>query len=395
MKKYFYIVLGIIFFSTLYYFQKENIIQILLAAILIVKAKFIPSIMKFFSASKVKTLMFLKTLTFVKVSLIGAKRFIIDNVLSKWIQEHIIKPISDPVKGYWIFFKKQPFKEKIKKLLIGIVPISVLMFLLSSYGLIEGTLLYAEIKAIVIGFFKLLWIFAGKALSFLSSSWISSIIEVLALSWVFDKIAKIPFIGRFLTEVGQYLGCLFRSIYRKISYIWNKYILKHVNKKVLNKVKTGVKKSSEKMSKKLTKMKEKNEIYLIKEIMKDIPFYFNQIFEEPLKTREEKIEYFKQLNKITNDNVFVIGFYDNGRVWKDKVNTVLVLESFASLNNSEGNNEGRIRKEHFWLVNLTDNNFKLNLKGKTYIVKPNKMRLLKLEKGNIHYPKHSFKFIKI
>lgn len=395
-KKILFFFLVSVSFGGMFYFFGDGLIPILMSSFIIIKTKALLVMGKVYGSSKKKFFLFLKTLTMTKAITLGIKRFFIDNVFSKWLEKNIIRPVKTPVFGYVNIFKKLSMKEKVKRMLMVFLPISIVTGIMFLFGFMEGALLYAELKAFVIGFFKLLWIFGAKVFSFLTSGWFASIIEIFALSWLLSKIEKIPFIGKKIVAFSEYIGKKLRYITINIKIFYRKFFERHLEKHISKKVRNKFKNYGERINTSLSNFKVNNELFLIKSLLNKKMNYFNPLFNKGqiYNTVDEKIEALKFLNKKTNDSLDVRAFYNIDTIWDKKINSVLIFESFASKNNDSGNNTGRILKEHFWLLNLTDEVFVLEIKNKEYFIKPGKIKLMKND--IIEHPFHSkFKLVKI
>ena len=306
----------------------------------------------FLSASKGKIFLFIKNLTFVKGVSLGVKRFILDNVVSKWISKNFTAHITEPI-GEWIaYYKKLNLKTKIKKSLLLVIPASVVGVGMYFGGMLQSFALYAQLKVLVIGFFKFLWVAASKLIfgliSFISGTWLAPIVEILALSWLLSWIEKIPVIGpiisKFFSNIGDSLGFVFS----KISAIFYKYIGRHFSS---NLSKVGVKFGGY-LHNKINYTKVKNELEIFdsfqkKYLLKDIQKYFNGPYK-----REHKKIFYKNVNKHTNDHVDIKAYIemdDSMHYIKD----FFILEGLASCDET-GSNHERLNKKSFWAMNLNE-----------------------------------------
>jgi len=306
----------------------------------------------FLSASKGKIFLFVKNLTFVKGSSLAIKRFIIDNVISKWISKNFTVHISEPIKEWINYFKKLNFKTKIKKSLLLIIPTSIIGAIMYFGGMLQSFALYAQLKVLVIGFFKFLWLAASKiifgAINLISGTWLAPIVEILALSWLLSWIERIPLIGplisKFFSNIGDTLGLVFS----KISAIFYKYIGRHFS---LNLTKIGIK-VGDYLNDKINYTKVKNEIEIFdnfqkKYLLKDIQKYFNGPYK-----REYKKDFYRNVNKHTNDHVDIKAYIE----MDSSINYIkdfFILEGLASCNET-GSKHKRINKNSFWAMNLND-----------------------------------------
>lgn len=387
---------SVIMLSGLFYFFGDTMIPILIASFMIIKTKALLITTKLYASSKKKMFMFLKTLTMTKALTLGVKRFFIDNVFSKWLAKNIIDPIKNPIIGYLTIYRKLSMKEKMRRLLIIFLPVSIVTGLMFAFGMLEGAFLYAEIKTVVIGFFKLLWVFGAKILAFFTTGWFATILEIFALSWILSKVEKIPYIGEKIVAFSDFIGKKFRYIFVNIKIYYRKYFEIYLERHISKKVRTRFYKYGERFTKSLNNFKTNNELFLIKVLLSKEAKYFSPIFKKKkvYRTVDEKIEAMRLLNKKTNDSLDVRGFYNTDNVWDGEINSVLIFESFASMNDHNGNTSGKILKEHFWVLNLTEKIFSLEVNEKEYDIKPGKIKLMK--SNVIKHPLHSkFELIEI
>ena len=184
------------------------------------------SIVSFLLASKLKIIAFIKSLTLLQAITLTIKRFLIDNLLSKWLNRYIFKYFKRPFVEMYGYYKKKSFKAKIRGVLLFVLPTIVVVWIMFATNLFSSFAFYVELKMLVIGFFKALWLVLAKVFSFipylfnfLSNSWLAPIIEVFALSWLLDLIERyfgknnpitrfFNYISRKLTDFLNYIGLL-------------------------------------------------------------------------------------------------------------------------------------------------------------------------------------------
>lgn len=306
----------------------------------------------FVSASKSKIFIFIKNLTFMKGISLAIKRFILDNVVSKWIERNFTQHISEPIRNWFSYYKSLNYKTKIKKSLTLILPASVITFFMYFGGYLESLALYAQLKILIIGFFKFLWVVLAKLITtivgFVSGTWLSPIVEILALSWLLSLIEKIPFIGppisRFFQNIGDNLGLVFS----KLSALFYKYIGRHFS----NRLSVFGQGFGNYLTNFVNKAKVKNEIAIFnkfkkKYLLKDIQKYFKGNY-----NRKNKVEFYKNVNEITNDHIDIKAFIElNGSF--DNIQDFFILEGLAS-SNKTGSSDKRISKDSFWIMNLNE-----------------------------------------
>jgi hypothetical protein len=379
----------IITIFSIWKYQNEILI-FLLPIVILIKNKFylfistiIGKSIYFFSISKTKLIIYLKTLTLYKTIILTGKRFIIDNYFSKWVNNNFVEPIKEPLINYLKFFLKLGLKNKIKRILYFILPLGIIVFIAQLTGILENILLLAELKAIVIGFFKLLWIFIAKIgiyfstfiLTILKNTWLVSIIEIFALSWLIGKVEKIPFIGKYIIKFFSYIFNLFDIITETITKLYNKYIYGHISLKFKDKMEN----IGNKLHDFLENTKHDNELFILNHFK--LNYVTNKRFKEYYKDVNfskiyNKNEIYRLINKKTKDNVD-IKYYFNVNV-NNIEEDILIIESVASCNIS-GNNKGKITKNSFWVLNLSNETIEIKSKNeKNFLNRTLKSGKLKL-----------------
>jgi hypothetical protein len=259
-----------------------------------------------------------------------------------------------------------------------IVSLSYVPFIIK---IISTPLFFAEIKALVIGFFKIIWFLSGKVISyivlFFQNSWLAPIVEIFALSWILSKLEKIPFIGIYLRKFFDYLSLGFDKFFSVFIRFYDKYIYAKFSRKVKEKMI----KLANWFDKSLEETKYKNEVFLFKKFIeiylkKDrVHEYFNSIKGENF---SDKKDLFSFINKKTNDSIDIVAFFDCSPVVNDQIKDVLILEGMASESN-KGSSSKVIKKDSFWVLNLTDEEIIIDSKkGYFFIrsIKPGKIKLI-------------------
>jgi len=180
----------------------EFLVALFLKALILVKLK-LPLLLSGLLLSLKK---FVLGLTFVKVFLLGIKRFLIDHVISKNLQEHFFVHLKAPLKHWWQHFD-------VRKKLFFFIPASVIsVFALYLTGLSQ-LLNFLGIKTLVISFFKGLWVVAAKVFyfftSYIWSSWFAPILEVLVFSWLLTLAEKVPVLKTITEKVYAFISMLF------------------------------------------------------------------------------------------------------------------------------------------------------------------------------------------
>jgi len=201
-------------------------IAVLYGYMIAVALVFKSTIVSFLLASKLKIIAYIKSLTILQLITLTIKRFLIDNLLSQWLNKYIFKYFKRPFVELWGYYKKKSLKSKIKNIIFFILPTAAVVWIMFATNLFSSFAFYVELKMIVIGFFKALWLVLAKIfafipaiINFLSNSWLAPILEVFALSWLLDLLERhfgknnpitrfFNYISDRLTAFLNYLGIL-------------------------------------------------------------------------------------------------------------------------------------------------------------------------------------------
>ena len=347
---------------------------------MVILKKGLSSFWVFLTNSKVSILLYLKAMTTVKLITLTVKRFLIDNILSKWLQKNVIDILKPSFSYGWSYYRNLNFKTKLKKLLYFLVPTGAAVTLLQFAGMLDNVLIFAELKTLVIGFFKVLWIVLGKVFvpifSFLTNSWITPILEIFALSWLLTFIEKRvpvvgPFIAKTLQKVVDLTILLFSSITDKIDTWFGGKINKHIR--------VYTRKFNRKMRKWINDNKVKHELEIVSGFIKNLKQYgICKYFgmQDYSDIKADKYLY-ETINTKTNDHLDIKAY------WGDTVcNEVLILEGLATCNvNGIFNKNKRLKLEDFWVVNNTDQNLHLTDNRHTFtkLIPAHSIRLVKMK----------------
>ncbi len=374
---------------------QERWLDYLLALLIAVKTKAVVSLSylfskagAFLSVSKKKFVLYVKTMTAVKALSVGVKRFFIDNYVSKWIERNLIAPVKGPLVRYARYYAALNPAQKVKKALLFFVPAGLLAYGASAAGVLEHLVFYAEIKAVVIAFFKLLWLFGGKVLgvvyTLFFSSWIAPLLQIFALSYLLEKLEKIPVIGRPVRALFEMLDRFFSALFSRLGRYWRRYVERYVS--------VGARRRMRRfgrwMELRLEQLRHRNELFLMQGFMKAFlakggtADYFASALEkyakkhpdEPIDTAARKRDFLDFVNRHTRDNIDIVGFFSFAPY--PPVRDVLLIESFAS-GNREGNSRYGIRADSFWVLNLGEKPVILrDDAGLRRPVKPGKLKLV-------------------
>lgn len=367
--------------------------EVLFGYMLAVAIIFKASIISLWLTSKVKLIAFLKSLTLFQAILLAIKRWFLDNIFAKWLKKYVIKHFIEPIESLIGYYKNISLKAKIKNFLLIFLPISIAIWILYITDTLSSLAIYAEIKLIIIGFFKSLWLLLGKIFSiiptifsYLGSSWFSPILEVFALSFIIDflekKLGKDNFISRFF----NYINIKLDNFLNYIGLINEKHIDRFF--------KTKVEKPSKKLATFFTKLIDNKKIATerlyfdnLKNIIlnKHINAYYS--FKNMHKIKDKK-ELYSLINKKTDDNIDIIGFVSRDKFGNlvnedfnnDFYHDIFILKGVASHPKFGVKKELKdgIDYSDFWILNTSKYPVEINAKGiKRVKLKGNDLELIK------------------
>jgi len=385
--------------------------NILIGYIIAIALIFKSSILSFWLVSKLKLISFLKSLTLFQAILLATKRWFLDNIFSKWLNNYIFRHLKEPFIDMLNYYKRVPFKKKINHLLTIIFPLAIVSWLIYLTDSIYNLAIFVELKVIVIGFFKAVWLIFAKIFDYipvifgyLSNSWLSPIIEVFALSWLIDFFEKI--FGK-NNPISNFFNLVGNSLNRFLEYIGllkDKHLEPIINNKIIKKSKSVGKIIYD---------------YIKNKKITDEFFYFDNFKNIILKGHINAYYSFKGMEKIfdkqklytiinqkTNDNIDIIAFVSrNGRgelieesFKNDFYHDIFLLKGVAS-NVEYGVKEDlkdKIDYTDFWILNtssypVTIKSINKNFKKQTIL--GNDMQLIKT-KEHINFKDIVFEFNK-
>ena len=371
--------------------------NILFGYIVAVAILFKSSILSFWLTSKIKLITFLKSLTLVQALFLAIKRWFLDNIFAKWLQKYIVKHFKEPINGLINYYRNISFKAKFKNFLVVFLPLSLVIWLLFITDTLGSLAIYAEIKFIVIGFFKSLWLIVGKIfsivptiISYLSSSWISPILEVFALSFLIDFLEKKLGKDNFITKFFNYLSNKIDDFLKFIGLLNDK----HIDRFFKSKVEKPSKSIANYFSNIVDNKKISTErVYFdnLKNIIlnKHINTYYS--FKDMEKIKDKK-KLYSLINKYTNDNIDIIGYVSRDKDGNlvdesfdnDFYHDIFILKGVASHSKFGVTKELKdgIDYSDFWVLNTSKYPVEVNAKGiKRVKLKGNDLELIKARKN--------------
>ena len=358
----------------------------MLAVVLIFKS----SILSLWLVSKLKILHFLKGLTLFQALLLGMKRWLIDNIVSQWLDKHIISHFKKPFQELFQYYKAISFKTKIKNFIVIVLPLGIGIWVMYITDLLTHIALFVELKIIVIGFFKALWLILSKIFLWLTSSWFAPILEVFALSYLLTLLEKILGKHNPISRFFNYIGNKLNDFLAFIGVLNDKHI-----EPILNK---NISKRSESFGYRISQMIRNKKIrdeYLYFDNFQNIILkgHINAYHSfKGMKNMKDKKELYSLINKETADNIDILAYLsrnEKGDLLEEKViddyyHDIFILKGIAS-NQSYGVkicNEEEIDHTDFWVLNTSKYPvwIKSNSKNiENYELKAHEMKLIKTE----------------
>jgi len=327
------------------------------------------SILSLWFASKLKIIAFLKGLTFLQGLLLLLKRWFLDNVLSTWIQEHIIDNLVEGFKEVKDYYLRLNLKAKLNNLYVIILGTLVMAWLLYLTGYLDNLLLLAEIKLLIAGVLKTIIAFFTKVFTWLfswfASSWLAPIIQVFALSYLLTLIEKWfgpsnP-VSRFFNFIGDKINVLL--------YYMGIFKRKHIDPMVQCKVVSNSKKMGDTLSRMIRNKKIREEYKYFERfeniIMKGHIDAYHSFKDMDKLTDKKKL--YTYINQKTNDNIDIVAYASRNHMGvlldedipSDYYHDIFLLESFASHQEhgvkvyDESEDTDHIDHTDFWVLNTS------------------------------------------
>lgn len=329
----------------------------MVAVVLVFKS----SILSLWLISKLKFIYFLKTLTLFQGLLLGIKRWFIDNLLSKWLEKHIFKYLKKPFQELLEYYRAINFRTKLKNFIVVILPLGLGIWVMYLTNVLTHLAVFVELKVIVIGFFKALWVIFAKVFIWLTSSWFSPIFEVFALSYILTLIERVLGKNNWISLFFNYIGDKINNLLSYIGLLNDKHI-----EPILNK---NISKHSKNFGKKISNMIKDKKI-------RDENLYFDDFQNIILKGHinayysfdgmeniKDKKKLYTIINEKTDDNIDIIAYVSrNGKgeildesSVDDFYHDIFILKGIAS-NQAHGvkvQHHEEIDYTDFWVLNTS------------------------------------------
>ncbi|RUM69865.1 MAG: hypothetical protein DSZ07_03750 [Sulfurovum sp.] len=376
----------------------DYIMGYMVAIVLIFKS----SILSLWFLSKLKFLHFLKTLTLFQGLLLGIKRWFIDNLLSKWLDKHIVQHFKKPFQELFQYYNAINFKTKMRNFILFVLPLGLGVWLLYVTDVLTHLALFVELKVVIIGFFKTLWLIIAKIFIWMTSSWFSPILEVFALSYILTLIERVLGKNNFISVSFNYIGDKMNNLLSYIGLLNDKHIEPILNKNISQR--------SESFGKKISTMIKNKKI-------RDENLYFDNFqniilkghinayysFEGMEKVNNKK-KLYTLINEKTDDNIDIIAYVSrNGKgeildefCINDFYHDIFLLKGIAS-NRTHGvkiQHDKEIDYTDFWVLNTSQ--YPVWIKShsqniETYFLQGNEMKFIKT-KNHVNFPTEDLYF---
>ncbi|CAA6799124.1 MAG: Unknown protein [uncultured Sulfurovum sp.] len=350
-------VLIMVILSYIHPISYNYIMGYMIAVVLVFKS----SILSLWFVSKLKLLHFIKGLTLFQAILLGMKRWLIDNIVSQWLDKHIISHFKKPFQELFQYYKALSFKTKIKNFVVVALPLGVGVWVMYLADILTHLAVFVELKVLVIGFFKALWLVISKIAIWLTSSWFAPIFEVFALSYLLTLLEK--FLGKNnpISRFFNYVGDKLNDLLAFLGVLNEKHIEPILNKNISNHSKTF----GGRISTMIRNKKIKDE-YLYFDNFQNLILkgHINAYHSfKGMEDMEDKKELYNIINKKTDDNIDIIAYVSrNGKgdlleekVLDDYYHDIFLLKGIAS-NRNHGvriQNDKEIDYTDFWILNTS------------------------------------------
>ena len=356
------------------------------------------SLLSIWLASKLKILSFIKSLTLLKGATLTIKRWFIDNLLSKWLHKNIFSHLSEGLKELKLYYQKMSFKAKLKNTLFFLFPISIATWFMYTTQMLTHAALYAELKVLITGFFKVTWLLIAKLFSTISimiawigGSWMAPVVEIFALSFLLEfvekRLGKTNIITRFFTLIANLLNTLLQ----KIGLLSDKHITPFIEKSVVKK--------SQKLGEKLINYVNNKKIaqeFLYFDNLQNIILQGHidayHHFPDMQSIKDKKILY-QRINQESSDNIDIIAYISRDKkgnlleedVPDDYYHDIFFLKGIASHQQHGVKNSSEIDRNDFWILNTSKYPLLLTSKNHLYHdreIKGHDIALIKTNHGS-------------
>ncbi len=355
--------------------------DVLTGYMLAVALVFKSSILSIWLASKLKIIAFLKGLTLIQGITLTIKRWLIDNVLTKWLKKNIFSHLTQALGEVKEYYSVISWKVKLKNILIFILPLTLATWIMYATDILSHFALYAELKVLISSFFKAIWILVAKFFSFFSvfatwiaGSWLAPILEVFALSYLLTLLERVLGEGNPLSIFFTFVGDILNNLLIQLGLLNDKHIDPILEKTVVQ--------SSKRMGKKISSIIKNKKIA-------DEFLYFDNFQNIILQGHIDAYHHFKDMDKITdkkelysiinnrtNDNIDIVAYISRdkqGNLLEENIpnsyyHDIFFLKGIASnpVYGVKEHLEEQIDHTDFWILNTSKHPVKLRSNNDNY-----------------------------
>jgi len=319
------------------------------------------ALVTFLSASKLKMIAFLKGMTLIQGTVLLVKRWFLDNIFAKWLKRNITDHIMVGIKDLMAYYRALNLKAKFRNILLPLLLSLVSAWGLYATGNLDNILLLTELKVIVIAISKTIVSVSTQMLGFMINSWITPILEVFALSYLFGWLERVlgknnPII-RLLNWAGERLN--------RLIFFYADFNRKHIDPLLNDHVSRQSQGLSSRISdyvkqKKISHEYEQFEKFEQRILKGHIDAYHSFKGMEKI---TDKRELYALINKKTDDNLDIVAYVsrnDKGELLPESVDDsfyhdIFILEGIASSHRHGIQEELRTDPDHsdFWVLNTS------------------------------------------
>ncbi len=326
------------------------------------------ALLSFWSVSKLKILAFFKGLTLIQGAYLLLKRWFLDNVFARWLKRNVTDHLMHAFREMGAFYASLNLRKKIRNVLLPLIFGGATIVLLYWGGLLDKILLFTELKVIVISLSKTLLLILSKLIGFVFNSWVTPILEVFALSYIFtwleEKLGKNNPLIRLLDGIGRMIN-------------HGLFFLTHINRRYLDPILNDhISRSSQRAGHALVRYIDTKKI--------DYEYEQFERFERTIldghidayhrfkgmESITDKRTLYTLINRHTDDNLEIVGFLSRnakGDLLPESVedsfyHDVFFLEGFASSHRHGVRHEETDHPDHtdFWVLNTSKYPFTLH-----------------------------------
>ena len=317
--------------------------------------------LSFYSASKLKLIIFLKSLTIVQGTLLLIKRWFLDNIFSKWLKENIIDHVKVGMVEMLEYYKALNLKSKIKNIFIPIILSVGSAWAVYSMGYLDNILLFTEFKVLIIGVSKTILMMGTKFFGFIINSWITPILEVFALSYIFSWLENLLGKENPIIKALNWIGAKLNSI----MFFFADMNTKHIDPLLNDRVSDHSRSLSGRLSEYIRNRRINHEYEqfdkLESMILKGhIDAYYS--FKGMSDIRDKK-ELYRLINKKTDDNLEIVAYVSRDRkgnlisvdIDNSFYHDIFILEGMASSHKHGITTELEIDPDRsdYWILNTS------------------------------------------